>query len=52
MNNFEPKYLKISSQYLSDKLGGLNIKKVEEQEKKQVKKERFTFQKIVTKFFN
>jgi len=52
MNNFEPKYLKISSEYLGDKLESLNIKKIEEQEKKQLKKERSAFQKIVTKIFN
>jgi len=52
MNNFKPKYIKIASSYLSEKLSQLNISKEETIEEERVeKKEISRFQKIVATIF-
>ena len=52
MNNFEPKYIKLASTYLSDKLSQLNISKKETIEEERVeKKELSRFQKMVATIF-
>lgn len=52
MNNFEPKYIKLASSYLSEKLGQLHISKEETIEEERVaKKEVSRFQKIVATIF-
>lgn len=49
MNNFDPKYIKISSKYLDEKMQSLGIKKAKKREVQE--KQEFSFQTIIKSVF-